>query len=56
MPKSPFQCVPLYYLADHLCHLTALLITFLLGPRVIRLLRRHQIGQHIREEAPVAFQ
>jgi phospho-N-acetylmuramoyl-pentapeptide-transferase len=32
--------------------LTALLITFLLGPRVIRLLHRHQIGQHIREEGP----
>ncbi len=32
--------------------LTALLITFLLGPRVIRLLQRHQIGQHIREEGP----
>jgi phospho-N-acetylmuramoyl-pentapeptide-transferase len=32
--------------------LTALLITFLLGPRVIRILRRHQIGQHIREDGP----
>ncbi|MBI5584276.1 MAG: phospho-N-acetylmuramoyl-pentapeptide-transferase [Deltaproteobacteria bacterium] len=32
--------------------LTALLITFLLGPRVIRLLQRHQIGQHIRAEGP----
>jgi phospho-N-acetylmuramoyl-pentapeptide-transferase len=32
--------------------LTALLITFLLGPKVIRLLQVHQIGQHIREEGP----
>ena len=32
--------------------LTALLITFLLGPKVIRLLQGHQIGQHIREEGP----
>jgi phospho-N-acetylmuramoyl-pentapeptide-transferase len=32
--------------------LTALLITFLLGPRVIRLLQLRQIGQHIREEGP----
>jgi phospho-N-acetylmuramoyl-pentapeptide-transferase len=32
--------------------LTALLITFLLGPYVVRLLTRYQIGQHIREEGP----
>ncbi len=32
--------------------LTALLITFLLGPYVVRLLTRYQIGQYIREEGP----
>jgi phospho-N-acetylmuramoyl-pentapeptide-transferase len=32
--------------------LTALMITFLMGPTVIRLLTRHQIGQYIREEGP----
>ena len=32
--------------------LTALVITFFLGPVVIRLLTRHQIGQYIREEGP----
>ncbi len=32
--------------------LTALLITFLLGPYVIRLLTRYQIGQYIREDGP----
>jgi len=34
--------------------LTALLITFLLGPYVIRLLTKHQIGQYIREEGPAS--
>jgi phospho-N-acetylmuramoyl-pentapeptide-transferase len=32
--------------------LTALLITFLLGPYVIGLLTRYQVGQHIRKEGP----
>jgi phospho-N-acetylmuramoyl-pentapeptide-transferase len=32
--------------------LTALLITFLLGPWLIRLLTKHQIGQYIRENGP----
>ena len=32
--------------------LTALLITFLLGPYVVRLLTRYQIGQYIREDGP----
>jgi phospho-N-acetylmuramoyl-pentapeptide-transferase len=32
--------------------LTALLITFLLGPWVIRLLTKYQIGQYIREDGP----
>ena len=32
--------------------LTALIITFLLGPYVIRLLTKYQIGQYIREDGP----
>jgi phospho-N-acetylmuramoyl-pentapeptide-transferase len=32
--------------------LTALVITFLLGPYVIRLLSKYQIGQYIREDGP----
>ena len=32
--------------------LTALLITFLLGPYVVRLLTKYQIGQYIREDGP----
>ena len=36
--------------------LTALAISFLLGPMLIRLLQRYQIGQHIREEGPKSHQ
>jgi phospho-N-acetylmuramoyl-pentapeptide-transferase len=36
--------------------LTALLLVLLLGPWMIRRLRRFQIGQHIREEGPKAHQ
>lgn len=32
--------------------LTALLITFLLGPYVVKLLTRYQVGQYIREDGP----
>ncbi len=32
--------------------ITSLLISFILGPVVIRLLKRHQIGEEIREEGP----
>ncbi len=32
--------------------ITALLISFILGPVVIRLLKKHQIGEEIREEGP----
>jgi len=32
--------------------LTALVITFILGPTVIRLLKKYQIGQYIREDGP----
>ncbi|HAY21754.1 MAG TPA: phospho-N-acetylmuramoyl-pentapeptide-transferase [Desulfobacterales bacterium] len=34
--------------------LTALIIAFILGPWVIRQLRRHQIGQYIREDGPAS--
>ncbi len=34
--------------------ITAFLILFIFGPRMIRLLRRMQIGQHIREDGPEA--
>ena len=36
--------------------LTALAISFLFGPSIIRLLQRHQIGQQIREEGPKSHQ
>jgi phospho-N-acetylmuramoyl-pentapeptide-transferase len=36
--------------------LTALLLVLVLGPWMIRRLRRFQIGQHIREEGPTAHQ
>ena len=36
--------------------LTALAISFLFGPAVIRLLQRYQIGQQIREEGPKSHQ
>jgi phospho-N-acetylmuramoyl-pentapeptide-transferase len=36
--------------------LTALAISFLFGPTIIRLLQRHQIGQQIREEGPKSHQ
>lgn len=36
--------------------LTALAISFLCGPPLIRLLQRHQIGQQIREEGPKSHQ
>jgi len=36
--------------------LTALTISFLFGPPIIRLLQRHQIGQQIREEGPKSHQ
>jgi len=32
--------------------ITAMLVSFLLGPRLIQSLRRFQIGQEIREEGP----
>jgi phospho-N-acetylmuramoyl-pentapeptide-transferase len=35
-----------------LAGITALVLSFLLGPRLIRLLERHQIGQEIRPEGP----
>ncbi len=39
-----------------LAGLTALLLSLLLGPVLIRLLRRHQIGQEIRAEGPQSHQ
>jgi len=35
-----------------LAGITALVLSFLLGPRLIRLLQRRQIGQEIRPEGP----
>jgi phospho-N-acetylmuramoyl-pentapeptide-transferase len=35
-----------------LAGITALILSFLLGPRLIRLLQKHQIGQEIRPEGP----
>ncbi len=53
---SPLNALQYLTLRAILGVLTALIISFILGPRLIRLLTRRQIGQPIRSEGPQAHQ
>ncbi|MEQ1884111.1 MAG: phospho-N-acetylmuramoyl-pentapeptide-transferase [Bryobacteraceae bacterium] len=53
---SPFRVFQYATFRTGMASLTALLLSLLLGPWMIRRLREFQIGQHIREEGPKSHQ
>lgn len=53
---SPFNVFQYITFRSALAAILALLITFVIGPWIIRLLRRHQIGEEIRIEGPKSHQ
>ena len=53
---TPFRVFQYSTFRTGMASLTAMLISLLLGPWLIRRLREFQIGQHIREEGPKSHQ
>jgi phospho-N-acetylmuramoyl-pentapeptide-transferase len=53
---SPFRLFQYSTVRTAMASITALLLSIVLGPRLIAGLRRYQIGQHIREEGPKSHQ
>lgn len=53
---SPFRVFQYSTFRTGMASLTAMLLSLLLGPWLIRRLRKFQIGQHIREEGPQSHQ
>src|SRR5262245_29751857 len=53
---SPFRVFQYATFRTAMASLTALLVSIILGPWLIRKLREFQIGQHIREDGPKSHQ
>lgn len=53
---TPFRVVQYATVRTAMASMTALLLSLLIGPWMIRQLRQFQIGQHIREEGPQSHQ
>jgi phospho-N-acetylmuramoyl-pentapeptide-transferase len=53
---GPFRLFQYSTLRTAMASITALVLSIMLGPRLITRLRQYQIGQHIREEGPKSHQ